>query len=346
MGLMFSDLQEWQRWQNSRRRLHVAKDRLRALRPGPGPASSQPASVRPTLWQRGTDPQLLVACDSTSPTNDHSLLAPLSRDATIPAVIGHPPGLELALPAGDWERVDGPAEVLEGIVAVASIGDHLGVGAWAHQLAAEHHWRQLVVQHGLLTPYSPPPPRGARVLAWSDADADYLLAGRPDLEAEVVGSPLLAAAATTPTSHHVSRFTPPVFLGQLHGAELSRASMTRSVTAFWRRTGATYRPHPREEDKLSRLQHDLWRRMGMDVDDSGPLSALERPVVSAFSTGVLEAAARGIPSWVFHLHPPAWLEEVWDRNGMARWGTAPTAFHPTAHEDAAARLAAAFASSR
>ena len=100
--------------------------------------------------------------------------------------------------------------------------------------------------------------------------------------------------------------------------------MTRSVTDFWRRTGAIYRPHPREEDRLSRAQHALWRRMGMKFDTSSSLSTLARPVVSAFSTGVLEAAARGVPAWVYHLDPPRWLEEVWDRYGMRRWGEPPT----------------------
>ena len=35
-----------------------------------------------------------------------------------------------------------------------------------------------------------------------------------------------------------------------------------------------------------------------------------------FSTGVLEAAARGLPAWVDFPDPPAWLREFWDRYGM------------------------------
>lgn len=101
--------------------------------------------------------------------------------------------------------------------------------------------------------------------------------------------------------------------------------MTRSVTAFWRQSGAVYRPHPREEDKVSRAQHALWRRMGMEFDRSPGIHDVTHPVVSAFSTGILEAAARGIPAWAYHLDPPPWLVEVWGRYGMRQWGDRPTA---------------------
>lgn len=332
MGLRYPDLESWRRWQKSRRRLQILKARLR--RPW-SPVDAPEAGLR--VWVRGSDPALLVACDSSSPTNHHALLAPLSSDVELPAIVVHPAETHLRLPGDRWREVSSPDQMLDGVRAVVSIGDHLGVGAWAHEQAARRGWRQLVVQHGLLTPFSPPPPPSVEVLAWSEADAAFISQGRPDLTAHVVGSPLLAAAARNP-ARHVSRFATPVFLGQLHGAELPRWSMTRSVTYFCRLTGATYRPHPREEDKLSRAQHALWRRLGMDIDSSTPLTELDRPVVSAFSTGVLEAAARGIPAWVFHLSPPAWLEGFWDRYGMSRWGRRPTPA-PVVESDPASRIA-------
>ncbi|MHA6508218.1 prephenate dehydrogenase [Tessaracoccus sp. Y1736] len=332
MGLRYLDRESWRRWQESRRRLQILKARL-TRRPSHVDAP-EPAH---RVWVRGSEPALLVACDSDSPTNRHALLAPLKSAAELPAIVVHPATTDLRLPGEGWREMSDPDQMLDGVRAVVSIGDHLGVGAWAHEQAARRGWRQLVVQHGLLTPLSPPPPPGVEVLAWSEADAAFIAEGRPDLTTKVVGSQLLAAAARSPAIH-VSRFATPAFLGQLHGAELSRWSMTRSVTEFWRLTGAIYRPHPREEDKLSRAQHAIWSRLGMEIDSSTPLAQLDRPVVSAFSTGVLEAAARGIPAWVFHVSPPPWLEEFWVRYGMSRWGQPPTPA-PVVESDPASRIA-------
>lgn len=334
MGLRFTDLESWQQWQDSRRRLHVLKDRITKRRNAP---TTRTLDLK--FWIRGTAPRLLVVCDSNSPTNHHSLLAPLAQGSSSPAVIVQPNHLELELPGTGWQELP-VGKALAGIESLASIGDHLPLGAWAHGLARDRGWRQIVVQHGLLTPFSPPPPLGVEWLGWSDADARFVAEGRSDVQPLVTGSPMLAAAAANPAPQ-VSRFETPLFLGQLHGAELSRWSMTRSVTQFWRTTGAIYRPHPREEDKLSRAQHALWRRMGMRFDDSGDLSKISNPVVSAFSTGVLEAAARGIPAWVFHLNPPRWLEELWRRYEMSPWGVAPTKVSGS-HTGAAQRVAERF----
>ena len=43
-----------------------------------------------------------------------------------------------------------------------------------------------------------------------------------------------------------------------------------------------------------------------------------------FSTGVVEAAAEGMPAWVHLPDPPSWVEELWDRYGLAPWGGEPT----------------------
>lgn len=239
------------------------------------------------------------------------------------ALLVQPSHIDLRLDDA-WDPVE---EVdLSDIDVMISIGDHLPLGRKFHEQAGRRGWAEVVIQHGLVTPYAPPPPKGSHVLAWSEQDADYLAQGRPDLTTAVSGSAMLAhARSSAHDAEHVSRFEAPTFLGQLHGAELSRLSMTLSATQFCRTTGASYRPHPREEDKLSRLQHRLWERMGVVVDRRPiPLTELSQPTVSAFSTGVLEAAARDMPSWVYHLNPPLWLEELWERYRMSRWGHAPT----------------------
>ena len=60
------------------------------------------------------------------------------------------------------------------------------------------------------------------------------------------------------------------------------------------------------------------------------LTEVDAPVGSVFSTGVLEAAARGLPARVTYPAPPRWLEAFWDRYGMARWnGTSAGAAAPS-----------------
>ena len=118
----------------------------------------------------------------------------------------------------------------------------------------------------------------------------------------------------------------PVMLGQLHGAELGRAAKQRIYTEFCTSTGAIYRPHPNEADFISRVQHRTMTRAGVVIEVSGKSLVEEgRPVVSIFSTGTLEAACRGLPSWVHHPDPPAWIEDFWSRYNLSRWGDEPTA---------------------
>ena len=95
MGLKFTDHGSWAAWQASRRRLHVLKDRLT----GKG-GSGSPVTFE--FLVRGSEPKLLVACDSNSPTNHHSLLTPLG-DA-LDAVIVKPTTVNLELPAGRGAR--------------------------------------------------------------------------------------------------------------------------------------------------------------------------------------------------------------------------------------------------
>ena len=132
----------------------------------------------------------------------------------------------------------------------------------------------------------------------------------------------------------------PIFLGQMHGAELPRASFAYASHSFLKKFGGTYRPHPSEKDKLSVLTHQLWEKEGIHIDRSGtPLNEVPNPVVSIFSTGVLEAAIRGIPAWVYHPAPPAWLVEFWDRYGMNLWGQEPTPAPVQPKKEPAQRIA-------
>ena len=205
---------------------------------------------------------------------------------------------------------------------VGSTGHYLPRGAighaWSRRLGAEF----LTVQHGLLTPFAPPLAAESRLLAWSPADGEFWRSGRPDVTTEVVGSELLWRAAQGHTTVTDER---PTFLGQLHSAEMGRRAMARFTGRLCRAERLRYRPHPGERDRLSRWQHARWRRQGIELDDGTvPLRDLPTPVVSVFSTGILEAAARGVPAWAAYDRPPAWLAEFWERYGMSRYGGAPT----------------------
>jgi hypothetical protein len=148
---------------------------------------------------------------------------------------------------------------------------------------------------------------------------------------EVVGSQLLWQAGARsetgpgPSSTSGGEGAPLVYLGQGHAAEIQRARMVEAALLFCREHHATYRPHPSERDRLSLMTLNAYQRAGITVDSgSVPLADLPGPVVSVFSTGILEAAARGRDAWVDFPRPPAWLSEFWERYGMSRFGGAPT----------------------
>ena len=164
------------------------------------------------------------------------------------------------------------------------------------------------------------------MFAFSPADAEFWISGRSDIQAEVVGAQIFFEALQKPPVDDSEIAETPIFLGQMHGAELSRASFARASYKFCQNHGAIYRPHPSEKDKLSTMTHKLWAKRGVTIDSSKtPLNELNNPVVSVFSTGVLEAAIRGIPAWVYHPNPPEWLLEFWNRYGLSQWGSEPTA---------------------
>lgn len=321
MGLTFAtDLDQWQRWQDSRHPLRHWRGRLR-----------RPGEATCFLHTNADSPRVLVALDSVTPSSMAAFVAPIQHLEPGSVAVLAPVDVSGALP-GSWaaRAVDPTAGVpteLREMGAVLSSGHFLRCGGLAFDWAQRSGARFVVVQHGLITPFAPPLPPGAHVFAFSDRDAEFWASGRSDISHEVIGSQLFwdarrvadAAGVTTDES------ATPVFLGQLHGSELPRAVSARSARQFCLATGASYRPHPAETDRLSRLQHALWRRRGIDVDTSGSsLAQNRRPVVSIFSTGVLETAAAGIPAWVTCADPPPWLREFWDRYGMAEWGGGPT----------------------
>ena len=308
-----------------------------------------------TLLLPGGDAEVLIVVDALSPSQVAALIAPMRHlDPSRVAVLTTPaaaPGIPEATPSRSSTISDAPAltRALPALRCVLAVGDYMQLGALAHASAERAGAAFLVVQHGIVTPFAPPLPSGAELLAWSEADAAFWTAGRSDVSSHVVGGQLLHEAHTacadrapraTRTgdtgSTGAASPTSITYLGQLHGHELPRRAMARAAERFCRSTGAVYRPHPSESDIASRLQHRLWRLRGIEFDPGRtPLPDLGTSVVSVFSTGVLEAAAAGIPSWVDFPDPPVWLAEIWQRYGMQRHGsTVPTEVAPTLEEPA------------
>ncbi|RLV48355.1 RNA-binding protein [Nocardioides mangrovicus] len=323
MGLTHpQDLRAWQRWQDSR---HPARSVLTRVRPRP---------ARGVLTRGGEAPDVLVALDSGSPSNRAALLAPVAHLPRERVAVLAPPGL--APTSAGWRSAPWSADTLDrsldSVRLVVSAGHYLPLGGAGFALATSRDVPFVVVQHGLLTPHAPPLPPSARLLAWSEADVEFWCAGRDDVRSAVVGAQLLwEATAAAGGDDDVPRTPagPPTYLGQLHGAELPRPVLAAAAEAFCRETGASYRPHPSERDRASRRQHARWEAAGIVVERDGPpLAELGTPVVSVFSTGVLEAAARGLPAWVELPDPPPWLAEFWARYGMRRWGEDPTPAPP------------------
>ncbi|MDO5750273.1 MAG: RNA-binding protein [Rothia sp. (in: high G+C Gram-positive bacteria)] len=329
MGLNYPlDLAAWSRWQQRQNRVRWAKHALKsALTRGGSGESAVPAAYLHTPVMHGEQMQVLVVLDSFSPTSRASLLEPVKR-LQAPAVILAPGDAREYL-EGEWSvepvELSSLAQKLPEVQIVLSLGHYLALGYAAYDYARAIGAQYWVVQHGLLVPNAPPLPIGSVLLAFSQQDADYWKSGRKDIRSHAVGSQLLYTAAQTAREQQQHTSGEIVFLGQMHGAELPRASFARAAYTFLKNNGGVYRPHPSEKDKLSTLTHSLWEKTGIKIDrSSAALKDLTNPVVSIFSTGVLEAAIRGIDAWVYHPAPPAWLEEFWDRYGMHRWGETPT----------------------
>lgn len=321
MALKFpQDLVAWRKWQQSRHRLRRFRSALTA-----------PSEQVFNIYASGSSPQLMVAIDATTPTALSAFIAPILRLESQHVIIVASVNLSGFLPP-TWTSVasgvsrEKTMEHLNDCVSIAgcySGGHYLAAGNLAHSFSSSRDLPNVVSQHGLLTPFAPPLPLGSHLLAFSEADALFWKSGRHDVTSEVVGSQLLWEAQQHPVTSLESEV--PQFLGQLHGAELPRSVTAGTAEQFCLATGASYRPHPSEKDILSRMQHRRWERKGIHVERSSEaLADSSRPVVSIFSTGVLEAAAAGIPSWVTLSQPVPWVSEFWERYNMSPWGADPT----------------------
>lgn len=349
------DLDAWQAWQRRQKKLKWAKYKLNSLLASARSRTVAEEPVRGLLYTRGTKPQVLIVMDSFSPTNRNAILEPLKHLDAVDVALWVPEDASDYLDGQyaserysrkDWseQEISGDElmRLLPDVRIVLSAAQFLGRGAAAYEYARAIGAEYWMVQHGLLVPQAPPLPVGCTLLAFSEADAEFWASGRRDVTTHAVGSQLLYLAAQKAAGAEAQKQNDlePIFLGQMHGAELPRASFAYASHSFLKKFGGTYRPHPSEKDKLSVLTHKLWEKEGIRIDRSGtPLNEVPNPVVSIFSTGVLEAAIRGIPAWVYHPAPPAWLVEFWDRYGMNRWGSEPTPAPVQPEKEPARRIA-------
>lgn len=349
------DLDAWQAWQRRQKKLKWAKYKLKALLDSARSRTIAEEPVHGLLYTRGTKPQVLIVMDSFSPTNRNAILEPLKHLDAVDVALWVPEDASEYLDGQyasehysrkDWteQEISGDElmRLLPDIRIVLSAAQFLGRGAVAYEFSRAIGAEYWMVQHGLLVPQAPPLPVGCTLLAFSEADAQFWASGRRDVTTHAVGSQLLylAAQKAAGAEEQKQNDLEPIFLGQMHGAELPRASFAYASHSFLKKYGGIYRPHPSEKDKLSVLTHKLWEKEGIRIDRSGtPLNEVPNPVVSIFSTGVLEAAIRGIPAWVYHPAPPAWLVEFWDRYGMNRWGSEPTPAPVQPEKEPARRIA-------
>ena len=349
------DLDAWQAWQRRQKKLKWAKYKLNSLLASARSRTVAEEPVRGLLYTRGTKPQVLIVMDSFSPTNRNAILEPLKHLDAVDVALWVPEDASEYLDGQyaserysrkDWseQEISGDElmRLLPDVRIVLSAAQFLGRGAVAYEFSRAIGAEYWMVQHGLLVPQAPPLPVGCTLLAFSEADAQFWASGRRDVTTHAVGSQLLylAAQKAAGAEEQKQNDLEPIFLGQMHGAELPRASFAYASHSFLKKFGGTYRPHPSEKDKLSVLTHKLWEKEGIRIDRSGtPLNEVPNPVVSIFSTGVLEAAIRGIPAWVYHPAPPAWLVEFWDRYGMNRWGSEPTPAPVQPEKEPARRIA-------
>ena len=349
------DLDAWQAWQRRQKKLKWAKYKLNSLLASARSRTVAEEPVHGLLYTRGTKPQVLIVMDSFSPTNRNAILEPLKHLDAVDVALWVPEDASEYLDGQyaserysrkDWseQEISGDElmRLLPDVRIVLSAAQFLGRGAVAYEFSRAIGAEYWMVQHGLLVPQAPPLPVGCTLLAFSEADAEFWASGRRDVTTHAVGSQLLYLAAQKAAGAEAQKQNDlePIFLGQMHGAELPRASFAYASHSFLKKFGGTYRPHPSEKDKLSVLTHKLWEKEGIRIDRSGtPLNEVPNPVVSIFSTGVLEAAIRGIPAWVYHPAPPAWLVEFWDRYGMNQWGQEPTPAPVQPKKEPAQRIA-------
>ena len=241
IGLRFpSDLDAWRTWHDGRHPLRQWKTRLRP------PA---PLTLVHVARRGAGEPRVVAYLDSTSATTMAALVEPLNHlDESVAVVTAFDAVAQLDGPG--WSSTVLPTAEAPTGRAVFAGGDYLPLGALGLETSRRAGVPYVVAQHGIMTPLAPPLPPEATLLAWSQADADFWRNGRADVTTAVVGSALLHRAARRPAGAITE--DRPLFLGQLHGAELPRRAVADATQRFWQLTGATYRPHPSE-----------WERYGM-----------------------------------------------------------------------------------
>ncbi len=108
------------------------------------------------------------------------------------------------------------------------------------------------------------------MLAWSDDDGDFWRSGRDDVRVETVGSQLLWDAAEVRPAHRSTPTRRSPTSGRATPPSCPAPRLVQAALRFCREHGATYRPHPSERDKVSRLTHAGYRRAGITVDGAAP----------------------------------------------------------------------------
>lgn len=319
-GLAFpTDLAAWRSWQNSRRRISRIASRTRTT-------AGRTRSTFPLFATGPDNADVIIAFDTVNPATIRTFRNIVDQlqveGAAVTVVDCSDIRLRTAV-TGETREVN--AEDMSAS-SVIGIGHYTAVGSAMWRVSRRRGAKFFVLQHGLLTPFAPPLPHGAHLLSWSAADAEFWLAGRPDTRATTIGSHLLSSAraqqTTSPGEHGMDR---PLFLGQMHGAELTWPVKVKSAMEFCRETGASYRPHPSETSRLARAAHSALRAAGIEIDAGAtPLAAWNGPVAGMFSTGLLESAAAGQHTYGFASGAPKWVDEFWNRYGIGHWREGPT----------------------
>ena len=308
--LRFSSQHEWETWCRANTPL---SRRLRARLPPSEPLLLAHSGHRPS--------RVLVVVDALTSASRAAVVAPALRMAeTMPVDTLVPSSMVTNLPAvlrNEVERADSPSRLSPTVVL--STSPHMQAGARALAWARGRKIPYLIVQHGAITPFSPPLPKGVELLAWTELDARMWTEGL-DTPVHVIGSQLLWEAAQGHRAQLING--PVVFLGQLHAAELDREVTIRTVETLAATTSLVYRPHPAERDRRSRAQHRRWRRAGLAIDERrATLLETNAAVVGIFSTGLLEAAAAGLPVCGACVPPVRWVQELWERYEIPEWGS-------------------------
>ena len=309
------DLEAWHRWQDRSQPLGPAgrNECSACCATSPGPTATPATRADPgrarrrgcwSAWSRAPPPRCAPCssrCATSTPPTSPSWPRPASRPA----------------PGGSVDRVEqlragpGRPSIAGGARSCSRPGTTCPWAALAHRAAEPG--RFLTVQHGLLTPHAPPLARRhdparlergrRRVLALRPRRRRI---GRGRVPAAVGGR--RAARAPRPTRTHA-----PVFLGQLHGAELPRDVSTRGRRDLLPgRAGAVYRPHPSERDRRSRgdprplgegrHHHRPFRHPAARARRPGGQRVLHR----ACSRPPRPGCPRGSPC----ADPPSWLQRV------------------------------------